>query len=164
MSSSGDPESSLSWTRDGHFVARTKGNRVVIADARNGFLDVASLDTGGYVRCIAFCTTKDKSNTLAVVNTAGYLFVLELTFADSNCTLGIKHSSFIEENLWVVAWSSGEFFDAVFFSLADGFDGIKFLSSAFVSVSQMVNYLPQEERERYCTFSLHRTLKESVIR
>lgn len=73
------------------------------------------MDTGGYVRCIAFCTTKDKSNTLAVVNTAGYLFVLELTFADSNCTLEIKHSSFIEENLWVVAWSSGELFDAVLF-------------------------------------------------
>jgi hypothetical protein len=126
MSSSGDPESSLSWTRDGYFVARTKGNKVVIADARNGFVDVASMDTGGYVRCIAFCTTTmDKSNTLlAVVNTAGYLFVLGLTVADSKCTLEIKHSSFVEENLWVVAWSSGELFEAVLFFLVNGVDSI----------------------------------------
>ena len=114
MSSSGSAESSLSWMRDGYFCARTKGNKVIISDARNGFVDVATMDTGGYVRCVAFCTTKDKSDLLAVVNTAGYLFVLKLTFADSKCTMEIKHSSFVEENLWVVAWSSGELFRILF--------------------------------------------------
>lgn len=109
MSSNNDPETSTSWTRFGHYVARTKGNTVVIADARNEFTDVASFDTGGYVRCLAFSTAEDKSDLLAVVNTAGYLYVLRLVMTDSAVSLEVEHSSFIEEHLWVVAWSSGEF-------------------------------------------------------
>ena len=108
MSSNEDPESSTSWTRDGCFVARTKGNMVVIADAQNGFSDVASLDTGGYVRCLVFCLAPDKADLLAVVNTAGYLLILRLVLAESKVALEVKHSKFIEENLWVVAWSSGK--------------------------------------------------------
>lgn len=108
LSSNEDPESSTSWTRGGRFVARTKGNMVVIADAQNGFTDVTSLDTGGYVRCVAFCMAPDRSDLLAVVNTAGYLFILKLVPTESNVALEVKQSTFIEENLWVVAWSAGE--------------------------------------------------------
>jgi len=109
MTANNDAESSTSWTRNGYFVARTKGNLVVIADARNGFKDVASLDTGGYVRSLAFCTAQCKSNLLAVVNTAGYFFILKLVIAESKVTLETQHSAFVEEHLWVVAWSTGEF-------------------------------------------------------
>jgi WD40 repeat protein len=106
MTSNNDPESSTSWTRLGHYIARSKGNNVVIANAREGFSDQASFDTGGYVRCLSFCTAEDKADLLAVVNTTGYLFVLRLVVTDSGVTLQVDHSSFIEEHLWVVAWSA----------------------------------------------------------
>ena len=103
-----EPENATTWTRDGCFVARMVGNTLVIAEVQHGFTDVTTFDTGGYVRSLAFCTAKDNTDLLAVVNTKGRPFVLRLVSAESNVMLDVEHWSFIEEHLWAVAWSSGK--------------------------------------------------------
>jgi len=104
LTSERDNNASLSWSIDGRFLARIKGKTILIADSRNEFNDVASLELSGVLKSVAFCPAKDRGNSLACVSLDGQLALLQLICKGSRFYLEIIKSVFLEENLCVLAW------------------------------------------------------------
>lgn len=103
--------SSLSWSRDGRFLARINGSRVILTDSHAGFEDVSYFKLHGTLRCVAFCPALERQDLLAVVGLNGYLSLLryEVDEESNQVQLEIMQSMFVEDDLWVVAWIHGEF-------------------------------------------------------
>jgi hypothetical protein len=105
--------SSLSWSPDGHFLARLIGDKIHVNDSRQAFGLSAHIDLpGSSLRCIAFCPKLETSNEgdnatdarLAAVGLDGSLYMLKFT---PPYGLEVVESMFVEDNLWVVSWSQG---------------------------------------------------------
>jgi hypothetical protein len=99
-------ESSLSWSSGGQFIARAVGCSVVIAEASQGFREVASFDLQqGMVQRVVFCRAEDKQDLIAVAGVDGHLTVLRLNDEEPNAVLEKMHSVFVKANLKGLAWS-----------------------------------------------------------
>ena len=100
---------SLSWSPDSHFLARLSGECIHVTDSRYSFCQVASVRLGGSsLRNIAFCPKSDEDSNgtlLAAVGLDGNVHLLKFIAGENR--MDILHSVFVEENLWVVEWSSG---------------------------------------------------------
>jgi hypothetical protein len=102
--------SSLSWSRNGRFLARINGSRVILTDSLAGFEDVSYFLLPGTLRCVAFCPAPERQDLLAVVGLNGYLSLLryEIDEESSRTQLELMQSMFVEDDLWAVAWVHGE--------------------------------------------------------
>jgi WD40 repeat protein len=102
--------SSLSWSHDGRFLARTSGTRLIISDSFQDFSDQYETNLKGHLKCVSFCTAEGMRDHLAVVGLHGHLHILRLHCEHSRILLEPVETKFIEDNLWVVAWSlNGDF-------------------------------------------------------
>ena len=106
LSAHRDNIASLSWSVDGRFLARIHGSHVLISHSVNDFQDVATLELQGTVRDVAFCTACDKTDLIACVGLDGHINLIRLICQGDNFQLVLVKSSFLEENLWVLAWKS----------------------------------------------------------
>jgi len=104
LSSQRDNNTSVSWSADGRFLARTKGSRVVISDSVNHFTDVASLELKEKIKNVAFCPSREKGDFLACVGLDGNVVLMQLISQGNTISLVMVKSTFLEENLWVLAW------------------------------------------------------------
>ncbi|KAI2510727.1 hypothetical protein MHU86_3675 [Fragilaria crotonensis] len=100
---------SLSFSNDGRFLARTSGTKVVVSDSFTGFSGECEIDLKGDLKCVSFCSADGRRDHLAAVGLNGYLHVLRLRVQHSKFDIEHVETKFIEDSLWVVAWSiSGE--------------------------------------------------------
>lgn len=105
---------SVSWTPSGDHLARISGDEIQISDSRNGFAASAKFELpGSSLKSIEFCPVtspfddddeKGEVCTMAAVGLAGHLYILHFTPPSS---LQLIKAIFVQENLWVVKWSSG---------------------------------------------------------
>lgn len=110
LSAADNTSSSLSWSHDGRYLARTSGTKLLISDSMREFTDTYEIDFKGHLKCVSFCATAGMQTHLAVVGLHGYLHVLRLNLEHSRLTVTAVVSTFVEDNLWVVAWSTnGEY-------------------------------------------------------
>jgi WD40 repeat protein len=77
---------------------------VVISDSVNHFTDVASLELKGKIKNVAFCPSRDKGDFLACVGLDGNVVLMQLISQGNTISLIMVKSTFLEENLWVLAW------------------------------------------------------------
>jgi hypothetical protein len=112
--------SSLSWSPKGQFLATIAGDEILVTDSRYGFNQVASIKLEGCeLRRVAFCPVEGGDSEdgqgglilLAAVGLDGKLHMLQ--FSPVGYNVELLSSIFVEENLWVVAWSGGTVFKAV---------------------------------------------------
>jgi hypothetical protein len=112
--------SSLSWSPRGQFLATIAGDEILVTDSRYGFNQVASIKLEGCeLRRVAFCPVEGGDSEdgkgglilLAAVGLDGKLYILQ--FSPVGYNVELLSSIFVEENLWVVAWSGGTGFEAV---------------------------------------------------
>mmetsp|Transcript_5230 Transcript_5230/g.9965 ORF Transcript_5230/g.9965 Transcript_5230/m.9965 type:complete len:1602 (+) Transcript_5230:107-4912(+) len=102
---------SISWSADGRFLARTKGNDVIICDSKRDFQtvaklsDVTTMGDADICRCVKFCHAKGKRDRLAIVGHDGYLKVISLRVSVGKVHQQLIASIFVEKNMKSVAWS-----------------------------------------------------------
>eukprot|EP00934_Nitzschia_sp_Nitz4_P009346 Nitzschia sp. Nitz4//scaffold208_size52459//21883//26692//NITZ4_006812-RA/size52459-snap-gene-0.6-mRNA-1//-1//CDS//3329541657//9336//frame0 len=102
--------SSLSWTPNGRYVARIENGTITICDSHFSFNFVNRIALPDRdLRCIAF-SKRSYSDVdedvecvqLAAVGLGGTLYLLQFTTPDE---LVLVDSVFVEDSLWVLAWS-----------------------------------------------------------
>lgn len=112
--------SSLSWSPKGQFLATIAGDEILVTDSRFGFNQVASIKLEGCeLRRVAFCPVEGGDSEdgeggpiiFAAVGLDGKLHILQ--FSPVGYNVEVLSSIFVEENLWVVAWSGGTGFEAI---------------------------------------------------
>jgi len=109
--------SAVSWTPDGHFLARVAGDSIFIVDSRYAFALSAHIQIpGSSLREIAFCPKFETSNPsakeeeegesclLAGVGLDGRLYLMRF---EEPKHLTIVNAVMVEENLWALSWSAG---------------------------------------------------------
>jgi WD40 repeat protein len=111
----GNDVASLSWSPDGSFLSRLAGDSIYVVDVGLGFKCSAEIKlSGSSLRCIAFSPVPHShygvdpevsGSLLACVGLNGFLYLLKFTVPEA---LEMVHSVYVEKNLWVVAWSEGE--------------------------------------------------------
>jgi WD40 repeat protein len=101
---------SLSFSYDGRFLARTSGTKVIVSDSFREFSYECEIDLKGHLKCVSFCCADGRRDHLAAVGLHGYVHLLRLREQHSKVAIESVETKFIEDSLWVVAWSiSGEF-------------------------------------------------------
>ncbi len=113
LDSSRGEDCSMSWSVDGRFLARTKGNDVIISDSKNEFATIAKVSDilparkTDIIRCVRFCHTEGKQDRLACVGRDGFLEIVSLRISVGKVHQQLIASVFLEKNLKSVAWSPG---------------------------------------------------------
>lgn len=115
---SGDEKSdasSVSWSPDGTYLARLVGNSIRIANSSYAFRRTCDMHIrNGALRCIQFSPVfeehregkddkEQEASFLASVGLDGYLRLFRFVAPGS---LELVQSTYVENDLWVVAWSS----------------------------------------------------------
>lgn len=97
---------SVSWSPCGEFLARISGDMILISNARLGFMPSAKIRMAeSTLWCLSFSPQNhDRAMYLAAVGLNGHLYVMEF---EPPYKLRLLESTFVEENLWAVGWSSG---------------------------------------------------------
>lgn len=101
----GTSECALSWSQSGRYVARLQGTTVLISDSHNSFKDAAKFEVEETLRGVCFCPAPGKEDVLAVVGLDGHLTILRLRSGSYGLKFEVLKALFVEEHLWVVAWS-----------------------------------------------------------
>jgi|AntRauTorckE5430_2_1112549.scaffolds.fasta_scaffold03565_2 hypothetical protein len=120
MDSTRGEDCCISWSADGRFLARTKGNDVIIADSKREFDtvakvgDVASAGESDVYSCVKFCHAKGKRDRLAVVGRDGFLKIVSIRVSVGKIHQQFIASVFVEKNLKSVAWSPGKIFPELY--------------------------------------------------
>jgi hypothetical protein len=109
LESSRGEECCLSWSYDGRFLARTYRNEVIINDSKREFEEVSRLGQNEPVRGVEFCYAEGKRERLAIVGKDGFLRIFQLRISVGKIHVEPMASIFLEQNLWAVGWSTGEF-------------------------------------------------------
>jgi len=98
--------SSISWSRDGRFVARAWGSSIIIADSLDDFRDVVKHDLRGVVTGIACCCAPQSDDLVAVIDSTGFLSILRMNTRASKLELETIQSTMVEPQLKTVSWAS----------------------------------------------------------
>ena len=80
---------------------------MVVSDSHNSFRDCARFEVEGTLRGVSFCPTETNEDVVAIVGLDGHLTVLRMRPGAKGFTFEVVKALFVEENLWVVAWSPG---------------------------------------------------------
>lgn len=107
----------LSWSYDGRFLARVKGRCIHFADAHDQFADVATVLLDEPLKSVAFCHAEGKRDLLAAVGLDGMLTVIQFHVEEYRFLPEVIASKFVEDGLWTVAWSGGEFHQSMFLQI-----------------------------------------------
>lgn len=108
--------SSLSWTPNGDKLARITGDTLEIVDARCGFTTYSKIQLPqSSLQSISFSpqylsqsTSQESTGDNVLLATVGLDGTLRLFEFSESVGLKMVDLVEVEENLWVVAWSSGE--------------------------------------------------------
>jgi hypothetical protein len=111
LESSRGEESSLSWSYDGRFLGRTNVNEVIINDSKREFEEVCRLVQNASVRDVQFCYAEGNRDRLAIVGNDGFLRIFQLRISLGKVHVEALASIYLEQNLWAVGWSTGEYFE-----------------------------------------------------
>lgn len=98
--------SSVSWSRQGRFLARARGPLVIVADSYDGFRDVGMLEFRGGVIEVAFCPAPAKDDLLVVMDTVGHVTLVQLQMRGARPYLERLDSVMVEANMKALAWST----------------------------------------------------------
>lgn len=108
LKSSRGEGSSISWSYDGRFLARSNGTEVLISDAKRSFADVARIKQTDIVRCVRFCHAEGSHDRLAIIDSSGILRFAKVRISVGNVFLQDQSSVLLpEKNLSAMAWSTG---------------------------------------------------------
>ena len=96
----------VSWARDSSYLARTIGKSIVVADANDGFRDIASTGAEGDVIKISFCQTQGKTDLIASIDESGYLSLFRFCSGAAKPGLVLVDRVFVGMHLKALAWST----------------------------------------------------------
>jgi WD40 repeat protein len=99
---------SVSFSFDGRFLARSSGNKLIISDSFIDFSDICESCLEQQLKAVSFCHEKGMHDHLAVITSGGtssIVYILKLSQVDSKVNLYTIQKAVIEDDLWTIAWS-----------------------------------------------------------